>query len=64
MSLLFVNYDRTYMCNHEGVLGRPLEDGTRMCFRCGKIVQLEQSPETFTRPAGHKTGRLPTRMVR
>jgi hypothetical protein len=51
MSLLFSHYDRTNMCNHEGVLGRPDKDGQRICVRCGNTIL----PETFASPAGTRS---------
>lgn len=66
MSMIFTHYDRTQMCNHDGMLGRTLDDNTRMCARCGTSVpsQGTNKTETFTAPVGRKAARLPTRMVR
>lgn len=60
MTMLFTNYDRTHMCDHEGVLGRKAEDGTRMCMRCGKTIQPQPEPEHFTGPARRELGRRAT----
>ena len=60
MSLIFTNYDRTQMCNHDGMLGRTLDDGSRMCVRCGKTVGRPHAvpkAETFTRPVGRVANR-------
>lgn len=66
MSLIFTNYDRTQMCNHAGMLGRKLPDGSRMCARCGSTVQPESKAKPFTRPAGQSvtSRRSETRKVR
>jgi len=67
MSMIFTHYDRTQMCDHSGMLGRKLDDGSRVCARCGATVPSKDAnqAETFTAPVGRKTGRLhPTRMVR
>lgn len=58
MSLIFTHYDRTHSCNHAGMLGRKALDGSRMCVRCGKIV--EAKTETFTRPGGREADRPTT----
>lgn len=50
MSLLFAHYDRTHLCDHTGMLGRPASDGSRICVRCGQTVPAEV--ETFTEPTG------------
>jgi len=55
MSLLFTHYDRTSLCNHEGMLGRVTPEGMRMCCRCGKTITPE--PESFTEPVGRKSDR-------
>jgi len=65
MSLLFTHFDdRTHLCTHGGTLGRKLENGARMCLRCGVLVYPDES-ETFTKPVG-RVGRSadPTRKVR
>lgn len=60
MSLVFTHYDRTYLCDHEGVLGRAAPDGSRMCVRCGTVVEAQER-ETFTEPAGNRARRRPER---
>ena len=56
MTMIFTHYDRTHMCDHEGVLGREAKDGTRICMRCGKAIK----PERFTEPALRARGRRAT----
>lgn len=66
MSLIFTHYDRTHACNHAGMLGRRAPDGSRMCVRCGKVVEAKAKAkaETFTRPAGREASRrITTRKV-
>jgi len=65
MSLIFTNYDRTQMCNHTGMLGRTLDDGSRMCARCGATVPARgRDAERFARPVGRGADRrLQTRKV-
>jgi len=53
MSLIFTHYDRTQLCTHEGMLGKAAKDGSRICIRCGRTVR----DESFTEPAGQKSGR-------
>lgn len=60
MSFIFSNYDRTDSCDHIGVLGRKSKDGTRMCMRCGTIIQPEI--ESFTAPVGRKSDRPAKRL--
>jgi len=60
MTMIFTHYDRTQMCNHQGMLTRPSEDGTRTCARCGTRVQTNKD-KTFTRPTGGNSGRRSVR---
>ena len=40
MSYSLRDYDRTWMCSHDGMLTKAKPDGTRLCVRCGKILKV------------------------
>lgn len=60
MSLVFTHYDRTHLCDHEGMLGRAAPDGSRMCVRCGTTTYPAADREAFTEPTSN-TARRPSK---
>lgn len=61
MSLIFSHHDnRTDECDHDGMLGRPSTEGTRMCVRCGETVHPTPDRESFAGPSRRKPGRRAT----
>lgn len=62
MSLLS-HYDRTWMCNHNGMLAKAKPNGARLCIRCGTIVQLVASADTFTSPINFTVDGLDTKRI-
>lgn len=41
------HYDRTHMCQHDGLLGPVCVDGCRVCYRCGASVEQFTEPTRF-----------------
>jgi len=57
------HYDRTWMCSHDGMLEKAKPDGARLCFRCGTIVRLSASADTFTSPINFKVDGLDSKRI-
>jgi hypothetical protein len=51
-------YDRTYLCQHSGMLLPATPEGTRLCLRCGKMLKLAAPSERFTQPVSLAAGGL------
>ena len=57
------HYDRTWMCDHNGMLAKATPDGSRLCIRCGTIVRLSAQTDTFTSPINFTVDGLDTKRI-